>query len=110
MSRRSAYRDFVADTKTVSTPWGPAVLVEEVSIPQAAAGRAFTSLVQLLECGNGQLLVRFAYSSGGSVRRGPVTLRAEDLDTLRAGLREGRRLARALGIGRGRASQPTRAS
>ena len=32
----------------------------------------------------GELLVRFAYTTGGVARRGPVTLRAQDLDRLRA--------------------------
>jgi hypothetical protein len=42
--------------------------------------------VQLLEDERGEQLVRFAYSTGGSARRGPVTLRARDLRTLRSRL------------------------
>jgi hypothetical protein len=90
----------MARAKTVTTPWGPATLVEEVSLPQAAGDREFASLVQLLEGEEAGPLVRFVYTTGGSARRGPVTLRPEDLEALRAGLRERRQLARALGLGR----------
>lgn len=85
----------------VSTPWGRARVLEELELPQEADGRAFSSLVQVLESEAGERLVRFAYTTGGSVRRGPVTLRPEDLERLRAGLRTRRTLARALGL-RGR--------
>lgn len=83
---------------TVTTPWGKATVVEELELPQAGGGRPFSSVVQLLEGTDGEPLVRFAYTTGGSVRRGPVTLRAEDLERLREGLRERRGLARALGL------------
>ena len=63
---------------------------------RAAAVSEFASLVQLLEGPEGEPLVRFAYTTGGVARRGPVTLRAEDVEHLRARLREQRRLARAL--------------
>lgn len=82
--------------RKAATPWGPAALVEEVSIPQSGGGKEFTSLVQLLEGPGGEPLVRFAYTTGGVARRGPVTLRAEDVEHLRTRLREQRRLARAL--------------
>lgn len=82
----------------VSTPWGKAGVVEEVRIPQEADGRAFASLVQLLEGSDGELLVRFAYTTDGAVRRGPITLRASDLELLRGQIGGCRRLARALGI------------
>ena len=82
----------------VTTPWGPAAVVEELAIPQAGGGKEFASVVQLLEGADGQRLVRFAYTTGGVARRGPVTLRAEDIEQLRAGLRERRGLARALGL------------
>jgi len=88
------------EAKTITTPWGAATLVEEVCVPQSADGKSFTSLVQLLETKDARPLVRFVYTTGGSARRGPVTLRAEDLEALRSGLRERRRLARALGLGR----------
>lgn len=85
-------------TTNVATPWGRARLVEEVEIPQAAEGKAFSSLVQLLEGASGESLVRFAYTTDGTARRGPVTLRASDLEQLRASLRERKGLARALGL------------
>jgi hypothetical protein len=81
-----------------ATPWGPAELVEEVTLVQRAGAKRFSSLVQLLEAPGGEELVRFAYATTGSVRRGPVTLRARDLERLRAGLAERPRLAAALGL------------
>ena len=46
----------------ITTPWGPATLVEELSLPQEADGREFASHVQLLECADGEQRVRFAYT------------------------------------------------
>jgi hypothetical protein len=54
--------------------------------------------VQLLEAENGERLVRFAYATGGAARRGPVTLRARDLERLRVALGEHPALAEALGL------------
>jgi hypothetical protein len=82
--------------RTIATPWGGAALVEEIEVAQSAGEKAFTSHVQLLVGPGGEQLVRFTYSTGGTARRGPVTLRAEDLELLRAGLTERRGLARAL--------------
>ena len=56
-------------------------------------------LVQLLEGPKGERLVRFAYATDGTARRGPVTFRARDLEKLRAGLKEHPELAAALGLG-----------
>jgi hypothetical protein len=84
--------------RSVSTPWGSAALVDELTLPQRAAERRFASLVQLLEGGNGEQLVRFTYSTGGAARRGPVTLRARDLERLRTALAEHPALAAALGL------------
>ena len=81
-----------------ATPWGEAELVEELAVVQRAGGKRFSSLVQLLEAPSGEQLVRFAYATGGSARRGPVTLRTRDLERLRAGLAERPRLAEALGL------------
>ncbi|HWH06678.1 MAG TPA: hypothetical protein VNT23_09640 [Gaiellaceae bacterium] len=75
-----------ADARTVATPWGAAVLVEELRLPQGAGDRRFASLVQLLESRKGERLVRFAYATDGTARRGPVTLRARDLERLRSAL------------------------
>ncbi len=81
-----------------STPWGPAELVEELALAQRAGGKRFSSLVQLLEAPGGERLVRFAYATAGTARRGPVTLRVRDLERLRAGLAERPGLAEALGL------------
>lgn len=70
----------------MATPWGAAALVEELRLPQQAGDRRFASLVQLLETPKGERLVRFAYATNGTARRGPVTLRARDLERLRDAL------------------------
>jgi hypothetical protein len=71
-------------TPRAATPWGPAALVEELRLPQQAGQKRFASLVQLLETANGERLVRFAYATDGVARRGPVTLRAKDVEKLRS--------------------------
>jgi hypothetical protein len=81
-----------------ATPWGPAELIEELTLAQRAGDKRFSSVVQLLEAPGGERLVRFAYTTGGSARRGPVTLRARDVERLRAGLAERPALAEALGL------------
>ena len=88
-------------TTKVTTGWGPATVVEEVALPQRAGEKRFTSHVQLLEGEHGEELVRFAYSTDGAARRGPVTLRPRDLAKLRAALAERPRLAAALGFQEG---------
>ncbi|HEY8626881.1 MAG TPA: hypothetical protein VIL56_01105 [Gaiellaceae bacterium] len=82
-------------TKT-ATPWGAATLVEELSVPQRAGEKRFATIVQLLENERGERLLRFAYSTGGTARRGPVTLRGRDLERLRAALAEHPQLAEVL--------------
>ena len=79
-----------------ATPWGSAEIVDEVVLPQRAGEKRFSSIVQLLEDGKGERLVRFAYATNGTARRGPVTLRLRDLERLRAGLSEHPELAGAL--------------
>ena len=69
-----------------ATPWGSAAVIEELSLPQRVGERRFASLVQLLETPKGDRLVRFAYATAGTARRGPVTLRTSDLERLRKGL------------------------
>jgi hypothetical protein len=81
-----------------ATPWGPAELVEELTLAQRAGEKRFSSVVQLLEAPGGERLVRFAYTTGGSARRGPVTLRGRDLERLRDGLSKRPALAEALGL------------
>jgi hypothetical protein len=71
-----------------STPWGVATLIDELTVQQRAGEKRFASIVQLLEAPRGERLVRFAYSTGGTARRGPVTLRLRDLERLRAALAE----------------------
>ena len=72
----------------IATPWGKATLVDEVRVQQRAGDKRFSSVVQLLEVKDGERLVRFAYATNGVARRGPVTLRARDLEKLRAALRD----------------------
>jgi hypothetical protein len=84
-----------------STPWGASEVVEELTVPQRVGDKRFATIVQLLSDATGEELVRFAYSTGGTARRGPVTLRARDLERLRHGLDEHPGLARALGLGNG---------
>jgi hypothetical protein len=87
--------------KTTATPWGPAQTVEQVSLPQRAGEKRFASVVQLLETEKGERYVRFAYTTGGVARRGPVTLRLRDLERLRGALAEHPELAAAFGYGGG---------
>jgi hypothetical protein len=70
--------------------------VERLTLSQRAGDRRFASVVELLETDRGERLVRFAYSTDGAARRGPVTLRARDLERLRAALAEHPALAEAL--------------
>lgn len=79
-----------------ATAWGQATVIEEITLPQRAAGKRFSSLVQLLESKSGERLVRFAYATSGTARRGPVTLRQRDLDRLQAALAEHPGLAAVL--------------
>jgi hypothetical protein len=82
----------------VTTVFGRAEVAEQVTVKQRANGRQFTTLVQLLEDEKGDWLVRFAYTTDGVARRGPVTLRGADLERLRVALRKTPRLREALGI------------
>ena len=81
-----------------TTAWGEATLVEEITIKQGAGERSFATLVQLLEGSCGEPLVRFAYSTGGTARRGPVTLRRADLARMKKALAKAPRLRAALGL------------
>jgi hypothetical protein len=82
-----------------ATPWGAAKLIDELTLPQRAGEKRFVSVVQLLEAPRGERLVRFAYSTGGTARRGPVTLRLRDLERLRTALAEHPDLAEVLRLG-----------
>jgi hypothetical protein len=68
-----------------------------VMLPQRAGDKRFASVVELLETGRGERLVRIAYTTNGVARRGPVTLRARDVERLRDALAEHPALAGALG-------------
>ena len=86
-------------TAKVTTPWGAASVIERVTVAQRAGDKRFASLVELLETDRGEQVVRVAYSTGGAVRRGPVTLRLRDLERLREGLARAPALAAALDTG-----------
>ena len=87
----------------VATPWGTAAVVERATVPQRAGEKRFATVIELLRTRRGEPLVRIAYSTGGNVRRGPVTLRARDLERVRAALSEYPELADALARGFGAA-------
>jgi hypothetical protein len=82
-----------------TTAWGKANVVEEVKLPQRVGGKAFSAHVQLLEDERGEWYVRFAYSTDGVARRGPLTLRGADLERLRKALAKKSRLRAALDLG-----------
>ena len=84
--------------QTAATPWGAATLLEEATMQQRVGEKRFAVVVQLLEAPGGERLVRFAYTTDGSARRGPVTLRARDLERLRAALERAPGLEEALGL------------
>ena len=69
----------------ITTAWGTAKLIEEVTLPQRAGQKRFAS-------------GRFAYTTDGTARRGPVTLRSADLKRLRDRLDDHPSLAAALGF------------
>jgi hypothetical protein len=96
MATKSAAK--AANAAKAATPWGVTRVLEELRVPQRAGDRRFETIVQLLEDGKGGELVRFAYSTGGTARRGPVTLRRGDLERLRSELESLPRLAEALGF------------
>ena len=84
-------------TRKTTTPWGTAEILEEVKVSQRAGGKSFASVIQLLDAGSGEALVRIAYTTGGTARRGPVTLHLRDLEQLRSKLADGSPLATAFG-------------
>ena len=81
-----------------ATPWGPAGVVEEVVVRQQAGEKRFAVVVQLLETKGGERLIRFGYPTVGVARSGPVTMRARDLEKLRAALERTPVLGEALGL------------
>jgi hypothetical protein len=84
---------------SVATPWGRATVAAQAGVQQRSGERRFQSVVQLLADERGEPLVRFAYTTDGVARRGPVTLRARDLEKLRAAVAAEPALAALLGWG-----------
>jgi hypothetical protein len=93
---RCKFRASVAGMTKTTTPWGPATLVEQLRLPQQVGDKRFASVVELLQNDRGERLVRFAYSTDGTTRRGPVTLRERDVTRLRKELAKKPGLAEAL--------------
>ncbi len=81
-----------------TTPWGPATILEELRVPQRAGAKRYAVVVQLLETGGGEPLIRVAYTTGSVVRRGPVTLRIRDIERMWAAVSACPALAAALGL------------
>ena len=88
-------------TSKVMTAWGTAALVERVIVPQRAGAKRFASVVELLERPDGERFIRFAYTTDGVARRGPVSLRPRDLERLRKGFADAPELAAILRAGLG---------
>ena len=82
-----------------ATPWGDAIVVDRLALPQRVDEKRFSSVLELLETERGEQLVRFAYSTDGIVRRGPVTLRERDVVRLRSELERHPGLRDLLGLG-----------
>ena len=95
---RSTAKKGAPRTATAATPWGTATVLEEAMVPQRVGDKRFAVVVQLLEATSGERLIRFAYTTDGSARRGPVTMRARDLERLRAALERAPVLQKALGL------------
>lgn len=83
---------------SAATPWGAASVVEQVVVPQRAGEKRFSVVVQLLETKRGERVIRFAYTTDGTARRGPVTMRASDVARLRAALEKAPALGAALAL------------
>jgi hypothetical protein len=68
-------------------PWGAGEIVEEASIPAHADGHGWEPTVQLLLYAEGGESLRFCYyDERGRFGRGPMLLRPEDVEPLRAAL------------------------
>lgn len=81
---------------STNTAWGKATVKESVAIAQRVDGKEFASVIELLDGPGGESMIRFAYSTGGKARRGPVTLRAADLARLKKALAKTPELRAAL--------------
>jgi hypothetical protein len=100
MATNTTARTAAGATK-VSTPWGATTLVEQAVLAQRVGDKRFACLFELLENARGEQFVRIAYATDGTARRGPVTLRARDLDRLRDALEKTPTLAALLDLGGG---------
>ena len=83
-------------TRRAATAWGETTVVDEVVVPQAVGEKRFACVVELLIAESGERYVRFAYTTDGTARRGPVTLREEDVERLGTALANHAELASAL--------------
>jgi hypothetical protein len=87
--------------RKTTTPWGAAIVVERLALKQQAGDKRFESVIELLENDRGEQLLRVAYATDGTNRRGPVTFRARDLERLRIALEKSPALAAALRLDSG---------
>jgi hypothetical protein len=68
-------------------PWGSGEVVEEASVPATAEAHAWEPTIQLLAYAEGGETLRFCYyDARGRFGRGPMLLRPEDVEPLRAAL------------------------
>jgi hypothetical protein len=84
----------------VQLPWGRATVEEEATISAGASERVLELGVARLSGVDGEQLLRFFYRSEGRTRRGPLTLRADEIAALALELRkqpELRKLVSGLG-------------
>ena len=82
-----------------ATPWGEALVVDRLALPQRVGEKRFSSVLELLETQRGEQLLRFSYSTDGIARRGPVTFRRRDLERLHAELERHPALRELLRLG-----------
>jgi hypothetical protein len=81
---------------TTKTPWGKAMVLEEVLVEQQIEERDHEALVQLLELQDGGHAVRFAARRRGAGRLTCLTLRGEELEGVADALADAPRLAEVL--------------
>jgi hypothetical protein len=88
-------------THRVTTPWGPAEVLEEARVAQRVGEKRFAATVQLLAGADDQPYVRVSYTTDGVARRGPVTLKVRELERLLTAVRAQPGLAAAFRMGGG---------
>jgi hypothetical protein len=74
--------------KRVQLPWGPATVEEETTIAASAKERELELGVARLSGADGEQMLRFFYRTEGRTARGPLTLRAGEIDALARELRK----------------------